>query len=192
MTPIGRGWTAVLFLLVPVLATAAETPKNNYQNEAAQIPIKPSAPTPLPSGAPSDTFRCTRFFKWKGKLYECDSFVRQDAEKLRSIVSDVPAAVSEIDQYQATRTNLRTAAYLGTAGVVLGIVGLIAANRLDNPVFMRYLAITAGAGLSAGSFVYAVGAIQTNEGRLGTAIQHYNSARPATPIELQFSTGFNF
>jgi hypothetical protein len=195
MTPNARRTLALLVvtaLLMAPLAQAADPPPSRYKEQESQIPKRPSAPAPLPGGSPSDTFRCTRYFTWKGKTYECDSYVRQDAEKLRTIVADVPDAVAELDAYQATRVKLRTAAYLGTAGLIVTVIGLAAANRLDNPVFARYLSLTAGLGLSAGSFVYAVGAIQANEAHLGSAVQFYNSARPQTPIELQFTTGFNF
>jgi hypothetical protein len=178
---------------MPLVSVAAGP---TYRREESEIPLLPKAPAPIPGGSPSDTFRCTRFFTWKGKTHECDSFVRQDAEKLRSIVGDVPAAVNELNEYQATRARVQNAAYVGTAGLLLAVIGIILNGRYNDEApagqnISKGIAIL-GLGAAGGSFMYALGTIQTNEARLGSAIQHYNSARPETPVELQFSTGFAF
>src|SRR4051794_23207299 len=115
-----------IILLLASPAWAAGGPVGpSYQKQEAEIPKLPSAPPPIPTGSPSDTFRCTRYFTWKGKRYECDSFVRQDAEKLRTIVGDTPQATAELDDYQATRASVHNTAYVATAGLVLFVAGLI-------------------------------------------------------------------
>src|SRR6185503_14385285 len=128
MTPM----VAILLLLASPARAAGGPVGPSYQKQEAEIPQLPSAPPPIAGGSPSDTFRCTRYFTWKGKKYECDSFVRQDAEKLRTIVGDVPQAVNELNDYQATRMSVRNAAYVGTAGLVLLIAGVILHARYSD------------------------------------------------------------
>jgi hypothetical protein len=205
MTPIAtRRMTSVLVILEvfamlasPATLEAATTPgSTEYDKQESEIPTKPIAPPPIPSAAPKDTFRCTRYFMWKGKQFECDSFVRQDAEQLRPIMADVPQAVSELNDYQATRASLHNAAYIGTAGLFLAILGLVLHPRYSDTApagqnITRGLTFI-GLGATTGALIYSLGTIQANEQRLGSAIHYYNSAHPETPIELQFSTGFAF
>jgi hypothetical protein len=192
MTPM----VATLLLLASPAWAAGGPTGPTYETQEAAIPKLPKAPPPIAGGAPSDTFRCTRYFTWKGKKFECDSFVRQDAENLRTIVADVPEAVNELNDYQATRASIHNTAYIASAGILLSILGFVLHARFhdDKPVGQ---AITrgvsfAGLGAAAGSFIYALGTIQANEMRLGSAVQYYNNARPDTPIELHFSTGIAF
>jgi hypothetical protein len=194
MTPM----VAILLLLASPAHAAGPTggTVSPYQKQEAEIPQLPKAPAPIPGGSPSDTFRCTRYFTWQGKKFECDSFVRQDAENLRTIVANVPQAVTELDDYQATRSSLKNTAYIGSAGLVLFVAGLLLHGRFSDEApagqnISRGISIL-GLGAAGGSFIYALGQIQANELRLGSAVQYYNTAHPDTPVELQFSTGFAF
>ena len=71
-----------------------------YEEEEAEIPKKPSVPFPLIQKVPKTIPHCERYFLFRGKKYECDSNAGTDAERLRSIVMDVPSAVAELDAYQ--------------------------------------------------------------------------------------------
>jgi hypothetical protein len=213
MTPVAV--VAILMQLMPASpALAAESPPSGpteFKKEESQIPKSPTAPAPIPTSAPKDTFRCTRYFTWKGKTFECDSFVRPDAERLRNIVSDSPQAVNEINEYQATQARLHTMAYVASTGLIVTLLGLIlhihygqtetigtpgAPGSYTQQKYPLGNTITqimtyGGLGIAGGSLVYTLGTNQANEARLGSAIQYYNSAHPDTPIELQFSTGFS-
>jgi hypothetical protein len=196
MTPIAS--TLILALVAAALAAPgafAASDEPLFRKEESQIPQQPNAPKPLVIGQPNETFRCTRYFTWKGKKFECDSFVQQDGDRLRTIVADVPQAVSEVDLYQSNRAKLHDAAYWGTAGLLIAIGGAIAHVRYNDTApagqnISRGITFI-GLGLAGGSVLYALGSIQANEAHLGSAVQYYNTAHPNTPIELQFTTGFN-
>lgn len=199
MTPIAtRRMTFILAMLAVASSLgplwASTTPgSNEYEKQESEIPRLPVAPSPIPAGSPHDTFRCARFFTWKGRQFECDSFVRQDAEKLRTIVADVPQAVDELNEYQATRARLHNAAYIGSAGLLLTVVGLVLRPHLrDYPPIVQNSVTFLGLGTMTGSLIYGFGAMTANEQRIGSAVQFYNTAHPDTPIELHFSTGFTF
>lgn len=199
--------TLVAFLqshFTPAWAAPTSTSKtktSDLDKEAEQIPKKPTAPPSLIRKVPAErSFQCDRQFTHKGKTYDCDSFFKQDAEGLRPIIQDVPEAVMELNAYQATRRNLRTMAYVSTAGFVIALTGLLAGSRFKDPDgrtsstghSIRNIGLIGGLGIAAGSLIYGISLIKTNETRLGSAVQSYNTAHPETPIELQFSTGITF
>lgn len=166
-----------------------------------EIPTTPSAPPSLdkPSRPQSDAFQCQRSFVHKGKVMSCDSNIRLDGEKLRPILRDTPLAVSELNEYQRTRTRIRSAAYLGTLGLVVMIAGSLFSLRYkengsatDTSNAVRNVSLLTGGGIAAGSFLSALSLIKTNEAHLGNAVSIYNSAHPESPIELRFSTEIGF
>ena len=167
---------------------------------AQKIPDKPSAPPALVIQQPKDPFQCERYFIYQGMRISCDSSIRQDAERLRPIIEDTPPAVSELDQYQANRRNIRTAAYVGTIGLAIMALGFVASRQWtqDNGELnskgqlVRNLTFYGGLGLTFGTVVYGISILQTNEAHLGNAVKLHNDAHPDRPIELQFTTGISF
>lgn len=167
--------------------------------ESQRIPVTPSAPPQLRPKGPADVYRCQRYFLYDGKTYGCDSNIGQDAERLRPILEAVPDAVAELDRYQANRGRIRTAAYVGTAGLVAMALGTLISARFfengtptDTSNLIRNASLIGGAGIMVGSFAYALSYGTENERHLGRAVEIYNNARPHKPIELQFSTQLQF
>ncbi len=160
----------------------------------SDIPTAPSAPKRLKQNDPVESFRCDRQFIYNGRTLQCDSFVRRDAEGLRPILRDVPAAIAELDAYQSTRKSIRYLAYfttLGLAAVILGIA--ISHPPIDDGDIKPggFLAL-AGVGTTAFTFLYSLSLSQTNEKRVGRAVELFNQANPDHPIVLQFTTNLGF
>ncbi len=183
-------------------ALAADDRKIDPSPDLTGIPQKPSAPGLRPRKVPEDIFHCARYFSVGGKRLDCDSNVRRDAEKLRPILEPVPEAITALNTYQRNRRNLKTAAYVGTAGILVAAAGWLVARTLfsqpgtanptDTGILIRNLATLSGVSISAGSVVYGLTLTRTNERNLGRAVEIYNAAKPEMPIELLFTTGITF
>jgi hypothetical protein len=180
----------IVFTTLAAFATQVAT--------ASETPQSPSAPPSLTQKAPTDPFRCQRQFVYQGRTLDCDSQVRRDAEKLRPILKDVPAAVSELDAYQQGRRALRYTAYTASIGLAVAIVASFFAKPFRNPPEegftlkpASYLVI-GGALATVGSFVFGFSLYQSNESHLNEAVNQFNIARPDTPIALEFKTGISF
>lgn len=159
-----------------------------------EIPLKPSAPPALYEKAAPEEFRCERFYTYKGKTLGCDSNVRNDADRLRPIISVTPAAIDELNTYQKNKIRLQNAAYFATAGLLLVIGGLswpLPAGTVTNPnpgpPLPKTLLTGGGVGLFGGSIFFALGGLRANEAHLENAVVLYNRDHPATPIKLDFS-----
>ncbi len=185
------------------LAQAAETPRvapspeasprDRYQREIREIPKRPSAPPFLQTEGPSEIFKCERVMIYRGKPLSCDSYMRQDAERLRPILSSVPPAINELNLYQANRRKVTTLAYVASAGLVLALASrLIPQSPEGTLVSARDVTLIGGLGVAGGSLLYGLSFLRTNETHLGNAVEYYNRAHPRDPIELQFSTGITF
>lgn len=160
------------------------------------IPQSPSAPPVLgvPS-PPTRNFGCQRQFMYQGKLMDCDSNLHPDAEKLRPIISDVPAAIAELDTYQLNRYSIRRLAYTSTMGLALAGIGTLIASQYfsgTQQVLVRNFTVIPGLLITGGSAVYGFSLLKVNEKHLTNAVEFYNQARPDNRIELQFSTGIRF
>jgi hypothetical protein len=163
------------------------------------VPGQPIAPPTLKRPVMKDAFQCERTFLYKGRTYGCDSYVQRDAERLRIFVSDLPEATSEIDTYQRNRKNVRTAAYVGSVGLLIALAGFIAYRGFQNPdgstsstgIAIRTVTATGGLGLTLGSVFFGYFSLLNNESHLDRAVALHNEAHPNTPIVLQFSTGFS-
>lgn len=168
-----------------------ESKFKKFELEEKSIPKKPRTPAPVQQILPRSLPHCERVILFNEQKLEVDSNLGNDAEHLRRLVQTVPSAVSEIDQYQANRKNVRLAAYIGSAGLVAAGVGLLLGSQ--NPIIVptRYL-ISGGVILAAGSFIFAIGHLQRNEKHLHTALENYNLAHPEQPIQIEFSTGMHF
>jgi hypothetical protein len=146
-----------------------------------------------------DAFHCERTFLYKGKTYGCDSYVQRDAERLRIFVSDVPEATSEIDTYQRNRKNVRTAAYIGSIGILMAITGFIVSrvftdgngNPTATATSVRTVGTISGLGITLGSVGFGYFSLRNNESHVENAVALHNQAHPNTPIVLQFSKGFS-
>lgn len=164
------------------------------------IPIKPSAPPPLPTRTSTDFFQCQRFFVHQGQRIACDSNVRLDGENLRQTIQDVPQALAELDLYQKNRAKTGKAAYIGTLGLFLAVAGSLislhyldsAGNSTQTSDIIRNTSMIGGGGIMVGSFISTLSFIKRNEIHIGKAVNFYNQAHPENPIELQFNTGIHF
>ena len=168
-----------------------------FGKEEIEIPQTPTAPPSLLQVIPPDPFHCHRKIVYQGKTLDCDTNVRRDGENLRPIIKDVPSAVSELDQYQSNRRNLRYVGYVASAGFALALLGYFGSRGTNG--FRNAGALTpagivtlSGLGIALGSFSYGFYLYKSNESHLTSAVNDFNQARPKTPIELEFKTGFSF
>lgn len=191
--------SAILHSGLSPIASAADKGLPDKNAEVSKVPTTPSAPPQLRPRGPADIYRCQRFFTYEGKVYGCDSDIGQDAERLRPLLEPVPEAIAELDSYQGNRARIRTAAYVGTSGLLMMAAGILVSSRFmengkatDTSDLIRSIGLIGGTGVMAGSFIYALSYGRENERHLGRAIELYNTARPNKPIELQFSTQLQF
>ena len=156
---------------------------------SSKIPEKPSRPPELTVSQPQDPFRCERDFIYQGERFSCDSIIRQDGERLRPIINEVPEAIAELDQYQKNRRNIRSASYVGTLGILVMVASsMLGTGQSD---FTKNFVFYSGVSLTAGTVLYGISTLQNNETHLGNAVRMYNERRPDRPIELQFTTDLN-
>jgi hypothetical protein len=184
----------LMIVMVPTHSYAIE--KSAYEREEAEIPKKPSQPPQLSPRIGKTVPQCERYFLYQGNRMECDSYLGGDAERLRPLMSDVPSALSELDMYQANLKKMKLAAYIGTAGILVIIAGIVISRPIVDPSSGAlkpggYVALS-GFGISLNSLIYGLSIKKTNEGHLGNAVEYFNAAHPDRPIELQFSTQVNF
>ena len=139
-------------------------------------------------------YGCKRTFLYRGKLRPTDSFNRQDAEKLRPVLSSVSEALNDLETYQRNRRRIAAGAYLGTAGLLVTIGSIILSNQYsgDTQRQVRAIGVLSGLTIGVGSAIYSLAILRTNESYLQRAADKYNRARPEDPLVLQFSTGILF
>jgi hypothetical protein len=180
-------------LVVTCLAVAALSIQSTQAAEKP-IPTTPSAPPLLTTRVPEDNFHCKRIFIYQGKALECDSSVQMDGERLRPILERSPAAIHELNTYQQNRRTLRKTAYVSSAGLILALGAYLfnAPKEASDKVLPISILMWSGLAVSAGTITYAIALKNTNDAHLGKAVDIYNRENPDRPIELQFSTGFNF
>lgn len=163
-------------------------------------PQKPTPPAAIPQPRAPEPFRCERKFVYQGKVFDCDSNVQRDAERLRPLMTDVPAALADLDTYQRNRQNVRDAAYVGSVGLFLVIAGLLASrtftdtngNLTNTGTQVRSYSAFGGGGLVILSVAYGWATLYRNESYVDDAVKLHNEAHPNTPIQLQLGTGFTF
>lgn len=118
-----------------------------------------------------------------------------DAQELLEILKSVPSAASEIQLYRDQLEKIKLTSYLGSLGLLAVITGLLMDRPLTQPDgSLRpggYLAL-AGGGISVGSLILGFSWMKANEVHLSRAVDAYNAVYPERPIELQFSTHFDF
>ncbi len=158
--------------------------------------IKPPTSIPRPLGA-KDTvkpFGCRRDFQYEGKVYTVDSFNRADGEHLRPYIADIPEAVDHLNLYQENKRNVQNVAYIGTAGLLLALTGIILSKQIsaNHATSVRNILVFSGGAIMVGSAVYAVNSLISNEENLINAVKSHNMAKPQTPIELQFGATLLF
>ncbi len=186
---------------LPVSSTGIPHPKPPSPAKKAQdiarqgIPTVPSAPPSLTPMKPTNVIRCQRRFIYRGKQLDCDSNLERDAERLRPIFQSVPEAIAELDQYQKTRDQVRNLGYAGGLGLGMVLSGFIFSRATTNEQTARdWRTMGIGGGLIVLGITLATGliALGAASDHLGNAVKQYNQAKPADPIEFQFSTGFDF
>jgi hypothetical protein len=190
-----QGWT-----ISPCFANDEDTAGESIPADIPAGPKQPTPPRALKQPHMIDTFHCERRFLYKGKVFACDSNVQRDAERLRPLMIDVPPALKELDTYQKNRQNVRTAAYIGSIGLLAALAGtLLSRNFTDQNgnvtgtgIALRNYSLAGGLGLTGFSLVYGLSILSTNESHIDNAVRYHNQAHPDTPIELQFTTGFSF
>jgi hypothetical protein len=148
-----------------------------------------------------ELFFCKREFLHEGVRSSCDSADRNDGEHLRPLFEPVPESLALLNTYQKTREQAKLAAYLGTAGLVIAIVGPMLAGLLKGPnngplteagLYLSTAASLGGITLAGGAIVIGLTVIRANENRLFQAVQNYNQVHPEKPVDLLFSTGVKF
>lgn len=165
------------------------------------LPVGPRKPTPppaIPQPKVTDAFRCERKFTYQGRVFDCDSNVQRDAERLRPLMTDVPGALADLDTYQRNRQNVRNAAYVGSVGLLVAIAGLLVSrtftdsngNLTGTGTEVRSYSTLGGGGLAVITFAYGWVTLHKNELYVDDAVRLHNQAHPGTPIEL--TTGFSF
>lgn len=145
------------------------------------------------------SFRCTRYFTYKGKAYDCDSAVAQDSEGFRQILKESPKALEMLDELQESRRKTVVTAYTGTFGLLM-----VATSGLSSKMFgdsktpeglkkrsdasrnIRYL----GLGVFFGSLGYGAWTIYRNEKKLESAVIQFNNDFPDHPIQIGIEKKF--
>lgn len=191
-----KALSLVLIMAVSPGALGADSIGSKYNDELNQIPVHPSKPPALIVRQAPEIPHCERYVTYRGKRFECDSELGMDAERLRPIVKDVPAALAELDSYQRTRRQVRYAGYVGTLGVVSIIVGASLSKSAVDP---QTGALNAGAYLTIGGIIVAANALiyglsiaKANKSHIGRAIDAYNLAQPNDQVVPQFDTRVHF
>lgn len=182
-----RVLSGLLLVILTVSVCSPATSAWAAQADVSSVPNTPSAPPSLFKRAAPESFRCERLYSYDGKLIGCDSNVRPDGEGIRPLLSDVPAANTELNIYQRNRASLRNTAYFGTLGLAILIAGAVAGGGSGKQVMLL-----SGGSIMAGSFLYGFTSLRANESHLNEAVRLHNLAKPDKPIELQFSTGIGF
>lgn len=151
----------------------------------AESPVsKPSRVELGPKTIPQDILRCQRYYLHREKRFPCDSPLAADGEGLRPLLATVPQAALELDEYQNTRNNLKFTAYTGIAGILVGVLGPNFTESKSTQSTVR----TIGLSITLTSLIWGRVQLLKNEGHLKRAIQHFNQANPAEPIQLQPSS----
>lgn len=182
---------ANLFLLFPfqhskIHRAAFSAPRT----EAPPPPGKPLTPVVIkPVAIPTDVLRCERKYLYQGQAMSCDSPGGSDGEGLRTVLAEEPAAITELNRYQAARKNLKITGYTGTLGLLAALIG---ASFSDPGSSSRNILVTGGLGVTAASFFFGANSLNNNEARLSNAVDIFNRAHPDRPIELRFRTPVSF
>lgn len=159
-----------------------------------RVPVRPNAPPQLARKYDIEAFGCKRQYTLAGHYMPLDSFHRQDAEKLRPIVSDIPDAINSLNAYQDNKRTLKTLGYVGTAGIVIAVAGAFLAGEIDtyegdphrpSPI-VRYSPMFAGIGIVVGTILYGLIRLDSNEDNLADTVKYYNEAHPSQPVKLDF------
>ncbi len=194
-------YLSLLSLFLGFLLLNLPIPRSGYaspspETEVSQIPKSPSVPPFLVQRIPVDVPHCERYFIHKGQQLECDSNLGKDAERLKVLMHDVPAALQEIETYQENRDKVRIAAYVGTLGLIAAIVGTVVSRPAFDPTSgtprTGGFIMLGGLGITANALIYGLSLDKTNEGHIGNAVKYFNAAHPDQPIQLQFRTEVDF
>ena len=187
------------FLLQPSYVRAVENPfacetRSPAADQKNPLSKSPSSPPQLKYKSPITPLGCQRTFTYQQEIRTIDSYHKQNGEQLRPILKDEPEAVSELNLYQRNRYNVEKAAYIGTIGLGIALVGLLISSRMEEPTSstIRTAGLLGGLGIGAGTLIYSFSVLRTNETHLGLAVKNHNQLRPEDPIELNFSTGILF
>jgi hypothetical protein len=135
---------------------------------------------------------CDRTFQVEGKTYALDSPSEKDAEGLRPFFQEVPTALDRLHAYQNTRTQVQNAAYVGTAGIAILLLGTFASRYIEGDArnTVRAVSIWGGGLLAVSSLAYGVSTLQGNERKLDQGVSLYNAHRPEKQIYLQAEVSF--
>jgi len=173
-------------------ATLSAAPLSLVPESVPVTPRRPIAPSLIPQPKVKNVFRCERKFVYLGKVFDCDSNVERDAERLRPLMTDVPGALEDLDNYQRTRQTVRNAAYAGSLGLLAVISGELLSrtftdangNLTSTGTQLRNYTAFGGAGLALISFFIGWFTLQRNEKYWDSAVQLHNQAHPDTPIQI--------
>lgn len=192
----------LLLLFCAARAVAEPRPCPNPTVEEVKVKMGRSAAEPttdqriqsIPKPRTVIPLRCERPFVYRGEVYSADSPQVQDASTLKHFVQSVPEAAAMVEEYQTTRERSKISAYTGTAGIFLLLFSNTIANRFEpaSRNSIRAALTTGGLAIAAGSFVYSIALLRSNEYLLPKAVDTYNQKKPDDPIELHFTAGWSF
>ncbi len=179
-------WVFILGAILGSLATS-------FAHAQCADPLPPSRPGELRKPVLSPILGCERPFVYRGETYSVDSPQSQDASVLRSFVREVPEAEAHLKRYQERRELSRVSAYTGTVGIAMILIANTFMSHLDSSRYpIKTVLQLGGLGLTAGGFLYSFSLLRANEALIPKAVDSWNAARPADPIELKFQAGWSF
>ena len=184
-----RDWIVIILAVFSGLSLHPAAARAGCDRSIAEAP---AGRLSQPKQAPS--ILCDRPFIYRGEVYSVDSPQAQDAATLKSFMKDVPEAEALLQTYQDRRERSRLSAYTGTLGLVMVLLAntvFKSSSNADRQSIHSAFQI-GGLALTAGGFIYSYSLLRTNELLIPEAVDRYNRAKPADPIELKFQAGWSF
>lgn len=181
------------FAQTEVGGTTTVNPPRNSTPTDKDIPKKPTAPPSLQKKIPANAYACLRQISYQGKILNCDSNQAWDGEGLRTIISESPTAIDQLNAYQRNRRNIQKLAYVGSAGLGLAAIGLLVRRLSDSSqaIAVRNVAGIIGFSTAAFSFSYGLIRLRDNEKHLLSAISIHNQEHADRQIEVNFTTSLS-
>ncbi len=179
LTPLG--FLSFFFLMACPQSSHAQNIKPK------QIKRRVTAPPQLAPDKVIKPIGCLRRARWGDEEVPCDAFHRKNAEYLRPIVRDIPAALAALNDYQSSRDNAKLGAYTGSLGLFVALTGWIISTQIsdiETSNKIRSYTTFGGLSLTMGSVVYSLAALSASESHLDRAVLEYNNARPSKPLSI--------
>ena len=173
-----------------VLSNKSITPCETSCQTSSQTAI----PSPLKKPKKVTPLGCERPFTYREETYSADPPQSKDASTLKFFVQSVPEANKILEEYQTNLVKSKTSAYIGTMGVLMVFFASTISNQFNanSRVPVGTALRVGGATFALGGFFFTFAHLRDNEYLIPKAVESYNRSKPNDPIELQFTTGWNF